>query len=132
MHPAEHVSEHLLEELASKVCFDNAGDVFEHLSVCAVCQDRLTEIFEFVAFQQAEPSEAAGQIRARHELDGGTVFLVVTGSDARDWEARAIGAGLQITRRFARGREAKAWLEYLFATRFAGHRCGPGCAAGWR
>jgi hypothetical protein len=134
MHGAEHVSEHLLEEFALRDCGAGANDrlVYEHVFTCPFCQDRLYEMCEFVAFQRALPGETAGQVRFRHSVDRGTLFLVVDGSDAYGWQARVLGPGLDLCRCFLRGVPAKAWLESWFATAFPGHRCGSGCGAGWQ
>ena len=89
-------------------------------------------MYEFVALQRSLPCETTGQIRSRHQLDKGTVFLVVDGSDASGWQARVLGPGLNLVRCFRRGAPAKAWLENLFATAFPGHGCGQGCGGGWQ
>lgn len=121
-----HIAEVLLEDHARGGCLSGA-DLIEHLKDCQVCQDRLAEMREYVQFTQLDPVEASGHIRCRHLTPEGTVFLVVTGSDAVAWHARMIGPGIWETRDFVRGCEAKAWLERRFETLFAWHECGGAC-----
>lgn len=89
--------------------------VREHLDVCAHCRERLAEVDEFAEWMADAPEEETGGFAlARYENAQGTVFLVVTGSDSCGWEAWAIGGGYYANRNFARGGDARAWLEREF------------------
>ena len=129
-----HVADQRLEDLVRQDRFpcDDFAEVHDHLAVCPICQDRLNEMNEFVAFMRTMPCETEGQIVQRHDTPEGTLFLIVTGSDASVWEARAVGADLNIDRMFLRGDQAKAYLETWFEVEFPGHRCGNRCGSGWQ
>jgi hypothetical protein len=67
-----------------------------------------------------------------HDTDAGTIFLVVSGSDASRWEARVIGGGYDIVRSFVRGPQAKSWLDRWFDETLGTHHCERACAPGWK
>jgi hypothetical protein len=128
-----HVAEERLEDFARQNCVlcDDFAEVHNHIAECPLCQDRLSELNEFVSFMRSAPGETEGQIVARHQVSGRTIFLVVTGSDASVWEARVVGADRSVDRVFLRGDQAKMYLETWFDAEFADHRCVHGCGKGW-
>lgn len=128
-----HTAEECLEDYARQ---DRAAgmdflQIDEHVAGCAVCQERLNEIYEYVAFLEAAPCESQGSLMRRHHLESGTVFLAIAGNDATGWEGHAVGPGVDVAREFLRGARAKAFLEDWFTVAHPGHRCGISCTAGW-
>lgn len=69
---------------------------------------------EYVAFMHDHPDDAEGRAILKRETTNGTVFLIIEGSDASDWEGRVVGGGFDFALRFARGPEAMTWLENWF------------------
>ena len=130
----KHVAEQRLEDFARQDCLalNDFAEVQEHLATCPVCQERLNDLTEFVAFMRAAPCDTEGQILRRHDTDQGTVFLIITGADASQWEARALGGGVDVVCVFLRGAQAKGYLEEWFSSTFGGHRCSSGCSADWK
>ena len=104
----------------------------EHLAVCEECRDRAVELSEFLSFLVSVPEEASGHIYARHSTPDGTLFMVVTGSDATHWDALVIGAGRDASRSYQRGASAKATLERWFRRAYPDHRCTNQCGSGWK
>ncbi len=128
-----HLNEVFLEEYArNKVHASDTSALFRHLATCPSCQTAFEEMQEFVAFLASDSEETAGHIHQRHATAGGTVFLVVSGSDASGrWDARVLGAGHEQTRAFSRGDDAKDWVACWFERHFPDHLCSDDCGGGW-
>lgn len=129
-----HVADQRLEDFARQdcSCCDDFAEVHEHIAACALCQDRLAEMNEFVAFMRSIPADTEGQITRRHDSPEGTLFLVVTGADASGWEARVVGGSVAVYRVFLHGDQAKTYLETWFEVEFPHHRCTNRCGKGWQ
>lgn len=116
MRTVVHVDELRLEECARQGGLNSARflDVRRHLAGCEPCRVRLEEICEYVSFMREHPEETTGRLVLKRETTNGTIFLIVEGSDATDWEGRVIGAGYDFAWRFASGPGALAALERWF------------------
>lgn len=116
MRTVVHVDELRLEECARQGGLNSARflDIRRHLAGCETCRVRMEEMCDYVSFMREHPEETAGRLVIKRETASGTMFLVVEGSDATDWEGRVIGAGHDFARRFASGPEALAALERWF------------------
>ena len=107
-----HIDEVRLEDCA-RYGFLGApqfADVREHVAECPNCRDRLVEMNEFIAFLE-DSDEPKTTLVQQHESSGGTVFLVMSGSDGTEWQARVIGDGHYAVKTFVRGADAQDWLE---------------------
>jgi hypothetical protein len=116
-----HVDEIVLEDAVRFGLLDSPdfSAVRNHVLECPLCRERLEEMDEFASWVHKTPeNETAGSITTKHDTPSGTVFLVVTGSDAAGWEARAIGGGHYVMRSFARGPDAKVWLDQWYSAAF--------------
>ena len=106
-----HIDELRLEDCAryGSLGAPEFTDVREHIAECPSCRDRLAEMNEFLDFLRDyyEPETTLVQ---QHETSGGTVFLVMSGSDSSDWTARVIGGGHYAVKTFLCGAEAQQWL----------------------
>lgn len=133
-HMVRHVSEELLEDYArlGRTAASGFSEIRQHVRGCAVCRLRLNEMREFVAFMRMCLTETRGEIRRKHTTEAGTVFLVVTGSDAMGWQARMLGAGVDSLRTFVRGTQGAAYLEHEFARLFPTHCCDRECSREWK
>jgi hypothetical protein len=122
------IEDYLLHSKSESMRFT---ELSAHLAVCAECKNRAVELSEFVSFLLSDPEETTGHIYARHSTQDGTLFMVVTGSDATHWDALAIGAGRDESRSFRHGASAKMTLERWFLRAYPGHRCTNQCG-GWK
>ena len=123
------IEDYLLHNEPGSIRF---AELSEHLAVCDDCRTRAGELSEYLSFLLSDPEETAGHIYARHSTQDGTLFMVVTGSDATHWDALVIGAGRDESRSYRRGASAKATLERWFRRAYPGHRCTNRCGSGWK
>lgn len=125
----EHVAETALEDAArfGLLQAPSFADIRTHVLACASCRARLEEMEEFVSFLHASPAEeTSGELAVKAAAGTGTVFLVIEGTDAEEgWQAHGIGGGRYETRWFAKGEDARAWLEGWRRETFRGPLRGP-------
>jgi hypothetical protein len=112
-----HIEETVLEDAARFGLLESPlfHSVRTHVSECSYCRERLAEMDEFDLFLRDSPDEdISGHLTVKRETPTGTAFLLIDGNEIDGWTARAVGAGSYETQTFAKGSDARTWLEEWF------------------
>ena len=100
--------------------------VEEHLLVCEVCRQMVSETDTFATLFRERPSGHAAAAFS-HVTEDGLISLELRALPGSRWSARVRGDLLEAQAVLASPREAYRHLRRSFAEMYPAHSCNPGC-----